>query len=60
MRIGCIVPLLSGEFCDFCTAEKVFKFYRCRNFVVNNMPVFQNGTGTWGACKTCAALVDGH
>jgi len=58
MRIGCVVPVLSGEFCDFCTAEKVFKVYRCKNFMFNSMPVFQNGTGTWAACKMCAALVD--
>jgi hypothetical protein len=32
MRIGCVVPVLSGEFCDFCTADKVFKLYRCKNF----------------------------
>jgi hypothetical protein len=58
MRIGCVVPVLSGEYCDFCTGEKIFKLYRCRNFMFNNMPVFQNGTGTWAACKTCAALAD--
>lgn len=58
MRIGCVVPVLSGEYCDFCTAEKVFKLYRCKHFIFNNMPVFQNGTGTWAACKNCAALVD--
>ena len=58
MRIGHVVPIVSGEYCDFCTAEKVFKLYRCENFVFNNMPVFQNGCGTWAACKTCAELVD--
>src|SRR5215472_8759531 len=58
MRVGHVVPVLSGEYCDFCTTEKVFKLYRCKNFVFNNMPVFQNGSGTWAACKTCAALVD--
>ena len=58
MRIGCVVPNLSGDYCDFCTTEKVFKLYRCTNFVFNNTPVFQNGSGTWAACKTCVELVD--
>jgi hypothetical protein len=61
MRIGHLVPVLSGEYCDFCTSEKIFKLYRCTNFVFNNVPVFQNGSGTWAACATCAELVDaGH
>ena len=58
MRVGYVVPVISGEYCDFCTSEKIFKLYRCGNFAVNNMPVFQNGSGTWAACATCAELVD--
>ena len=58
VRVGHLVPVLSGEYCDFCTSQKVFKLYRCTNFRVNNMPVFQNGSGTWAACATCADLVD--
>ena len=58
IRLGCVVPVPSGDYCDFCAAETIFKLYRCRNFVFNNMPVFQNGSGTWAACKTCAALVN--
>jgi hypothetical protein len=42
----------------FLHGRKIFKLYRCRNFMFNNMPVFQNGIGTWAAYKTCAALVD--
>jgi hypothetical protein len=58
MRFGCLVPVLNGKYCDFCTTEKVFKLYPCANFIFNNMPVFQNGFGTWAACARCAELID--
>lgn len=58
MPIGCIVPVRGGEYCDFCTTEKVFKLYQCVNFVFNRMPVFRKGVGTWAACQRCAELVD--
>lgn len=58
IRLRCVVPVLSGEYCDFCAAEKIVKLYRCKNFVFNNTSVFRNDFGTWGACRTCAMLID--
>lgn len=58
MRVGHLVPVPGGEYCDFCTSAPVFKLYECSNFVFNNMSIFRHGSGVWGACATCAELVD--
>ncbi len=60
MRVRRLVPVPTGEYCDFCTSGTIFKLYSCSNFVFNDMRIFQRGSeGVWAACSKCAELVDG-
>lgn len=52
-----VVPR-GGDTCDFCTASPVAKFYSCRNFNINGMPVFSGTVGTWAACQKCSSMVE--
>jgi hypothetical protein len=52
------VVTAGGNTCDFCTCVPVHKLYRCKNFELRGVPVFQKNEGVWAACWKCSELVD--
>jgi hypothetical protein len=47
-----------GNTCDFCTCVPVHRIYRCKNFELRDIPVFDSHEGVWAACWKCSDLVD--
>src|ERR1051326_6808511 len=60
MSVCHIVPVPSGEFCDFCTEGPVVRFYRCENFMIKDRAIFHESKehGVWASCLWCADLAD--
>jgi hypothetical protein len=53
-----ISPLPGREVCDFCMAPNPPVIYKAKSFAMPQLG--WSSLGNWGACTTCASLIDSN